>query len=139
MPTLLDDLTHSLRQLRRKPIFTATAVLTLAIGMGVNTVAFSVVNGMLFKGFAVKGLPGSGRILTTPGSDEEGNASIAEFGRFREATRDALEIAAEGRSSVGSRNRPSPTRLRRGRRGDGVGSLRLPHVFLPCRCSRCRR
>ncbi len=99
MATLLQDLKHSLRQLARKPIFTLTAVLTLAIGMGVNAVAFSVVNGLLFKGFAL-GLPNSGRVMTQPGGDEEGNASIAEFHRFRDATRDTLDIAAEGRSSI---------------------------------------
>ena len=101
---MLNDLKHSVRQLGRKPLFTATAVLTLAIGMGVNTVAFTVVNGMLFKGFAVSGLPGGGRIMTTPGGDEEGNASIAEFERFRDATAHALEVAAEGRSSVAWRH-----------------------------------
>jgi hypothetical protein len=40
----------AMRQGWRHPIFTIAAVLTLAIGMGVNTVAFAVVNGVLFKG-----------------------------------------------------------------------------------------
>ena len=84
----------------RRPVFTATAVLTLAIGMGVNAVAFGVVNGFLFKGFALRGVPQSGRILTTPGGDESGYASIPEYDRFRDATRGVLDIAAEGRSSL---------------------------------------
>ncbi|MBY0496110.1 MAG: ABC transporter permease [Cyanobacteria bacterium] len=96
----MSDLRQSLRQLFRKPVFTATAVLTLAIGMGVNAVAFGVVNGMLFKGFMLSGIPGVGRILTTPGGDESGNASIPEYERFRDATDDVLDIAAEGRSSL---------------------------------------
>lgn len=100
MSTLLQDLRLSFRQLLRKPIFTATAVLTLAIGMGVNAVAFSVVNGILFKGYALAGLPNSGRVITTPGGEEDGNASVAEFERFRDATQGALDIAAEGRSSA---------------------------------------
>ena len=58
MGTFLQDLRHSSRELLRKPIFTATAVLTLAIGMGVNAVAFSVVNGLLFKGSATCGADG---------------------------------------------------------------------------------
>ena len=45
---MFQDLRLVVRQLRRKPVFTATAVLTLAIGMGVNAVAFTVVNGFLF-------------------------------------------------------------------------------------------
>lgn len=101
MGTLLQDIRHSLRQLLRRPIFTASAVLTLAIGMGVNAVAFSVVNGFLFKGSALSGIPNTGRILTTPGSDESGYASLPEFSRFADATRAVLDIAAEGRSSLG--------------------------------------
>jgi hypothetical protein len=72
MSALLQDLRLALRQLRRRPAFTATAVLTLAIGMGVNAVAFSVVSGLLFKGFATKAAPGVGRIATTPAGDEIG-------------------------------------------------------------------
>ena len=96
----MSDLRLSLRQLIRKPVFTATAVLTLGIGMGVNAVAFSVVNGLLFKGYALSGIPDTGRILTTPGGDENGNASIAEYERFKDATVSALDSAAEGRSSL---------------------------------------
>lgn len=104
MTTLLQDLRHTLRQLLRTPIFAATAVLTLAIGMGVNTVAFTVVNGLLFKGTMGKGIPGVGRIATTPGGDESGYASIAEYQRFTEATEGAVEVAAEGRSSLAWRH-----------------------------------
>ena len=50
MTTRLHDISLAFRQLRRSPAFAATAVLTLAIGMGVNAVAFSVVNGLLIKG-----------------------------------------------------------------------------------------
>jgi predicted permease len=104
MATLLQDLRHSIRQLLRTPLFTATAVLTLAIGMGVNTVAFAVVNGFLFKGYALKGIPGVGRLVTTPGGDESGYASLPEYERFADATAGALDLAAEGRSSIGWRH-----------------------------------
>jgi putative ABC transport system permease protein len=100
MNVLLQDLRQSLRQLRHKPVFTAIAVLTLAIGMGVNAVAFSVVNGILFKGYALNGIPDTGRILTTPGGDETGYASLDEYRRFADATREVLDIAAEGRSTL---------------------------------------
>lgn len=100
MSALIQDLRHSLRQLLRKPVFTAIAVLTLGIGMGVNAVAFGVVNGILFKGTALSGIPNTGRILTLPGGDESGYASIAEYQRFAEATREVLDIAAEGRSTL---------------------------------------
>ncbi|MGH9387419.1 MAG: ABC transporter permease [Vicinamibacterales bacterium] len=94
------DLREAVRQLWRKPVFSATAIVTLAIGMGVNTVAFSVVNGLLFKGFASKVGGDVGRIVTTPGGDESGNASLQEYERFAAATSGALDLAAEGRLSM---------------------------------------
>lgn len=104
MGTLLSDVRLACRQLRRKPLFTATAVLTLAIGMGVNAVAFCVVNGLLFKGFATRGHPDVGRVLTTPGGDEAGNGSLTDLAMFAEATRGSLDLAAEGRSTLAWRH-----------------------------------
>jgi putative ABC transport system permease protein len=104
MTTVLHDLRIALRQLGRRPAFTATAVLTLAIGMGVNTVAFTVVNGLLFKGSATSGHPDVGRVATTPGGDEGGYGSLPDYQRFAEATRGSLDLAAEGRSSLAWRH-----------------------------------
>jgi predicted permease len=53
MGSFFRDLQHGARQLVRRPGFTAAAVASLALGIGLNTTLFSVVNAVLYKSGAV--------------------------------------------------------------------------------------
>ena len=59
---------YALRRLRRAPLFTAIALITLAVAVGANTVIFSVVNGVLLKPLSY---PNPDRLIAVEHSSQE--------------------------------------------------------------------
>src|SRR3954465_11252872 len=49
LETTWQDVRYGLRLLRRSPLFTLTAVLSLAIGIGANTTIFSIASALLLR------------------------------------------------------------------------------------------
>lgn len=54
MELLLKDLQYGCRTIRRSPVLTATAVLSLALGIGANTAIFSVIEAVMLRSLPVR-------------------------------------------------------------------------------------
>ena len=53
MQTLRQDISYALRQMRLSPVFTLTAMLTLALGIGATTAIFSLIHTIMLKSLPV--------------------------------------------------------------------------------------
>ena len=70
MQSLTSDLRYAARELRKRPGFTLTAVLSLALGIGATSAVFSVIYAVLIDPFPY---PGSDRIVELRLVDQAGN------------------------------------------------------------------
>ncbi|HEY9231110.1 MAG TPA: ABC transporter permease, partial [Blastocatellia bacterium] len=108
MNTIWHDLRYSLRMLRQRPGFTFVAIVTLALGIGVNTALFTV-----FEAFALKPLPlkNPESIVRLSGRNRDGATqplfSYAEYLDYRDRNHVMAGLAAWNKVAVTLGARPS--------------------------------
>ena len=90
MSTFLQDLGYGLRMMRRAPGFTAAAVLTLALGIGVNTATFGIVSVLSLKPLPYKNPE---RVAFVLGWSNDRRQRL-----FNLPLVDALDVASQARS-----------------------------------------
>ena len=104
---LRQDLLYALRMLRRGPVFTVVVTLTLALGIGLNTAVFSVVNAVLLRPLS---FPHADRILWLAALDAQGKDDFVpsqDVLAWRDATSLERLVAYDqfdGRVTVGGMN-----------------------------------
>src|SRR5919197_1292428 len=75
--TLVQDVRYAVRVLRRSPLFTATATLSLAIGVGASTSIFTVANTLLLR--AAPGVTEPDRLVDVVRRERDRGPGIAEI------------------------------------------------------------
>ncbi|HEX6495543.1 MAG TPA: ABC transporter permease [Acidobacteriaceae bacterium] len=101
METLRQDIAYALRQMRQSPVFTLTAMLTLALGIGATTAIFSLINSVMLKSLPVVDPAslyriGEGQDCCVEGSPQDnwGMFSYPFYLRMKQSTPEFAEIAA---------------------------------------------
>jgi predicted permease len=89
----IQDLRYGLRSLRRAPVFTATVMLTIALGVGANTAVFSLIDAVMLRTLPVQD-PGKLVFLQVVGSEGgSGGPPYPCFTRLRDETKSFAGMA----------------------------------------------
>jgi predicted permease len=117
---LTQDVQYAVRLLTKSPVFTAVAIFSLALGIGANSVVFSVFHTLLFQPLPVEKPEELVSVFTASPTDTWGTTSYADYvdlqsgvGAFREligytVSRFRLDINGEGEASLVLGERVSP-------------------------------
>jgi len=93
----MNDIRFAFRKLRQSPAFTTIAVLTLALGIGLNTAIFSLINDLFLRGLPFKD---PGRVVHFFGGDKSRDivdlpVSAPRFEHFRDGQTICESLAGE--------------------------------------------
>jgi putative ABC transport system permease protein len=91
---MLKDLRHSVRSLLRNPGFTAVAVITLMLAIGVNTTIFSVVNAVLLKALPFKEPQQLVSVHSNPAAEGLPGIAAYQYLAWKEKSNTLVDLAA---------------------------------------------
>jgi predicted permease len=128
METLRQDIAYALRQMRQSPVFTLTAMLTLALGIGATTAIFSLINTVMLKSLPVVDPAslyriGEGQNCCVEGDPQDnwGMFSYPFYLRMKQSTPEFAELAAfQAGGSVFSARRSEGDRVAKPIRGEFI-------------------
>ena len=118
MQSLISDLSFAVRGLLRRPAFTLTVVLTIALGVGANAAIFSVVSGILLRPLPY---PHAERLIAFGHEPPHWLASDPDFVDYHRGMRTLDGLAAYTQREV-TLSADDPERLR---------SIRMTEDFFP--------
>ena len=90
----VQDMRYSLRVLLRKPGFTITVIITLALGIGANTAIFSVVNAVLLRELPFKNADEVMWVWSTRTDRDKAPFTVPDFTDYRDQNQTLEQIAA---------------------------------------------
>ena len=103
MDSFRQDLKYAIRALLHRPWFSVLAVLTLAVGIGVNTVAYSAIDALLGKPMRFPGARELGWIQTTGGKSPYNQTALPDYRDLARENRTFEAITAEARRPLSLR------------------------------------
>src|SRR5262245_8683147 len=86
MDALTQDVRYSLRSLSRQPGFVAAVVLSLALGLGVNTAIFSALNALLWRPLALRDLDRTVIVFHATSESPDRGMSYPAYQHYRSRT-----------------------------------------------------
>ena len=91
MHSFLEDIRFALRQLRKSPGFAITAVLSLAVGIGINTSVFSSMDAVVLRPLAV---PRLDRVMTIAEEKKSGEVHWVAMANYEDWLRSSRSFAS---------------------------------------------
>jgi len=93
---LLQDVRYAARMLRKSPLFSGIAILTIALGIGANTAVFSIVNGVLLSPLPYRAPERLVKVWETLPGLSQATVSYPDYKDWQERTRVFDGVAVYG-------------------------------------------